>query len=377
MPKRTSHLSGPPAPRAVIQWLPPVVHGALDFAELERIGMHPEEVIDFSTNTNPYGPPPAAQAAMRKALEAAAGRYPDRQALSLRRALSSHLNVPMESILAGNGSAELLWLTALAYLESGDTALLVGPTFGEYAQAARMTGAQVSFWTARPEDGFLPQPDGIAAALAHTHYRMVFVCNPNNPTGQFIDPAHLGEWADHNPDTLFVIDEAYLAFGRHLDSAIPLGRPNLLVLRSMTKDYALAGMRLGYAVGHPQVIAALSRVQPPWSVNALAQAAGIAALGETAYVAECADKLRAAKDELCTALRSLGYAPLSSVVHYFLLPVGNGAVFRASLRPYGLLIRDCASFGLPAYTRVAARKPEENQRLLETVGLVGSIGLGG
>ncbi len=377
MPKRTPHFSGPPSPRAVIQWLPPVVHGALDFAELERLGQHPEEVIDFSTNTNPYGPPPAAQAAMRQALESAAGRYPDRQALGLRRAISAHLNVPIESILAGNGSAELLWLTALAYLETGDAALMIGPTFGEYAQAARITGAQVSFWTAQAEDGFTPRPEGIADALARSHYRLVFICNPNNPTGQFLDPAHLAEWADGNPDTLFVIDEAYLAFGQQLPSAIPLGRPNLLVLRSMTKDYALAGMRLGYAVSHPQVIAALSRVQPPWSVNALAQAAGIAALGETAYVAECMQKLRQAKETLCAALRQLGYAPAPSVVHYFLLPVGNGAVFRASLRPYGLLVRDCASFGLPGFARIAARKPEENQRLLETAALVGSIGLGG
>ena len=377
MPKRTSHLSGPPSPRPVIQWLPPVAHGALDFAELERLGLHPEEVIDFSTNTNPYGPPPTAQVAMHQALETAAGRYPDRQALGLRRTLSVQLNVPIESILAGNGSAELLWLTALAYLETGDAALLVGPTFGEYAQAARMTGAQVNLWTARAEDGFVPQPDGIAEALSHAHYRMVFICNPNNPTGQFLDPAILGQWAEENPDTLFVIDEAYLAFGERLPSAIPLGRPNLLVLRSMTKDFALAGIRLGYAVGHPQVIAALSRVQPPWSVNALAQAAGIAAMGETTYVAECTQKLRIAKDELCAALRILGYAPLPSVVHYFLLPVGNGAVFRASLRPYGLLVRDCASFGLPGFARIAARKPAENQRLLEITALVGSIGLAG
>jgi histidinol-phosphate aminotransferase len=377
MSKRSPHFSGPPAPRAVIQWLPPVVHGALDFAELERSGMRPEDVIDFSTNTNPYGPPPAAQAAMRQALETAAGRYPDRQALGLRRALSARLNVPVESILAGNGSAELLWLTALAYLETGDTALLVGPTFGEYAQAARITGAQVQFWTARPEEDFAPQAEGIGQALAHTPYRMVFICNPNNPTGQFLAPAHLADWADDNPDTLFVIDEAYLAFGEQLPSAIPLGKPNLLVLRSMTKDYALAGMRLGYAVGHPQVIAALSRVQPPWSVNALAQAAGVAALGEAVYVNECIHKLRAAKDELCAALRELGYAPLPSVVHYFLLPVGNGAVFRASLRPYGLLVRDCTSFGLPAFARIAARKAEENRRLLETIALVGSVGLGG
>ena len=153
-----------------------------------------------------------------------------------------------------------------------------------------------------------------------------------------------------------------------MESAISLKSPNILVLRSMTKEYALAGLRLGYAVGDEAVIAALDKARPPWSVNALAQVAGIAALEDQGFLHTCLRKIHAGKETLVAGLVELGISPVPSQTHYFLLPVGNGATFRSQMLRRGLQVRDCASFGLPAYVRIATRKAGENQRLLTAVG---------
>jgi threonine-phosphate decarboxylase len=138
----------------------------------------------------------------------------------------------------------------------------------------------------------------------------------------------------------------------------------MLVLRSMTKAYALAGLRLGYAVGSADVLEALRRARPPWSVNALAQAAGIAALQDTAHLTHCLACIAQAKDDLVAGLRALELMLIPSTTHFFLVWVGNGAACRQALLQCGILVRDCASFGLPEYIRVATRRPEENARLL-------------
>jgi histidinol-phosphate/aromatic aminotransferase/cobyric acid decarboxylase-like protein len=177
----------------------------------------------------------------------------------------------------------------------------------------------------------------------------------------------MADWAYTHPGTLFVIDEAYLAFAPGLRSALTVGADNILVLRSMTKDYALAGLRLGYTVSHVSVIRALSQVRPTWNVNALAQAAGLAALRDEAHRQQSLQALARAKEKLVAGLAELGLPPLPSATHFFLVRVGDGAAFRRALLRQGILVRDCASFGLPAHVRIATRRPEENARLLETI----------
>jgi len=339
-------------------------HGALDYAELERLGLKPDDVLDFSVNSNPYGPSPAVQRALTQVpLE----RYPDREALALRRALAARIGVPADQILIGNGTAELLWLVAVAFVRSGDRALIVGPTFGEYGRVASLMGAKVEAWTARPEREFAVEAEEIAQCLQKLEPRLVFVCNPNNPTGTVMSLEVILSWAKAHPHTLFVADEAYLAFAPGRSSVMRAGRENILVLRSMTKDYALAGLRLGYAVGHSLVIDALGRSRPAWNVNALAQAAGVAALEDEAHLRMSLDAVRRAKTELVAGLRGLGLAPLASAVHFFLMEVGNGFAFRKAVLREGVLVRDCASFGLPAYVRIATRRPEENVRLVAAI----------
>jgi histidinol-phosphate aminotransferase len=248
-------------------------------------------------------------------------------------------------------------------VRAGDAVLLVGPTFGEYTRAAVLMGAHLCHYTAQPED-FNVMLEDIEQLLRRLQPRLVFLCNPNNPTGTFIDPDVITHWATAWPDTLFVVDEAYLTFAASAPSVLPVRRPNMLVLRSMTKAYALAGLRLGYAVGVADVLDTLRRARPPWSVNALAQAAGIAALQDTAHLASCLKRIAAAQYDLIAGLQALGLTPVPSTTHFFLLRVSHGAVYRQGLLERGILIRDCASFGLPAYIRVATRRPDENARLL-------------
>ncbi len=353
-----------PHPRPSVSATPFDSHGAIAPAELEKLGLRPAEIIDFSLSVTPYGPAPAVQAALD---HVPLDRYPDPDALALRRALAASLHRPIEQIIAGNGSAELLWLIVMAFVDAGDRALVLGPTFGEYARAAQLMGTEVMTWRAFPEDSFAIQPDEIARILDRAQPKIVFLCHPNNPTGKLFPLSALQGWAARHAATLFVVDEAYLPFAPDAPSALMLNAPNILVLRSMTKAYALAGLRLGYAVGDEAVIMALRQVQPPWSVNAMAQAAGVAALASQEHLESALTKLARDKEALITALRSAGWQPLPSSTHFFLLPVMDASACRSGLLRHGVVVRDCTSFGLPRHIRIATRTPEENARLLQAL----------
>jgi L-threonine-O-3-phosphate decarboxylase len=373
-PKRARNIPAAPAPRPEVLLTPQAYHGALDYVELERFGLRPEDVLDFSVNVNPYGPSPAVRAALAGI---ALDRYPDRESLALRRALAKHLGVAPSRIVAGNGTAELISSIALAFLRPGDAVLVVGPVFGEYSRAAALMGARVEWWTARPENGFAVEPDAVERSLRQCAPRLAFICNPNNPTGTLLPADAVDGWARAFPATLFVVDEAYLAFAAAVRSAVDGGRPNVLVLRSMTKDYALAGLRLGYAAGEGSVIDALARVRPPWNVNALAQAAGLAALSDPAHLAASLAALARDKERLMRGLAALGLPPRPSATHFFLVELAGmrAAEFRESLFCRGILVRDCASFGLPAHVRIATRREADNSRLLTAVRDVLAAGL--
>lgn len=350
-----------PTPRRPLTQVPAAVHGALDYAELQRHGIAPTVVIDFSENSNPFGPAPGVRTAL-VAVDPA--RYPDRDCLALRHLLAEQTGAALDEIVVGNGAAELLWLVAFAFLDQGDRVLILGPTFGEYARMARLMGAEVLEWRADATTAFAVDPDAVAKQIDMVQPKLIFLCNPNNPTGTVIDPATIAMWTERLPQTLFVVDEAYLAFVPGLCSLYASRLPNLLIVRSLTKEYALAGLRLGYALGPAALIAGLAQARVPWSVNAAAQTAGMAALADQAHLQQTLAALHVAKAELVAGLQGLGLRPLPSQTHYFLLNVGSGVALRQSLFPHGLLVRDCASFGLPTYVRIATRKPAENQTLL-------------
>lgn len=354
--------------RANLTAVAPDYHGAIDFAELREWNQEPDNIIDFSVNSNPYGPVKSVGEAISNV---PLDRYPDKACLILRESLSHHFNLPMEKVLVGNGTAELLWLVAFACLQPGDNVMIIGPTFGEYARNAKLMGAKVVTWQANPVDNFAIDTLEIERLLAKEKPSLVHLCNPNNPTGQVVSIQTISNWARQYPQILFVIDEAYASFVPQFLSAMTLECDNLIVLRSMTKDYALAGLRLGYAVGASSLIRGLAQVQPPWSVNGLAQVAGIAALSAQSEYQIMWQQLRQETAVFREGLEKIGYFPTPSITHYFLMNVGNGYALREKLLRQGILVRLCESYQLPAYVRIATRTKVENDHLLKALAQIG------
>lgn len=291
--------------------------------------------------------------------------YPDREATELRRVLASHLGVPIDCLVAGNGSSELLYFIGLAFLRPADSVLIVGPTYSEYARVAQLMGAAVHYCHASRETGFRFPTDSVAETLRVLRPRMMFVCHPNNPTGQLAPTATVCQWADEFTETLFVIDEAYLEFVPHAISFVGSLRDNIVVLRSMTKAYSLAGLRLGYAVSSTEVTDLMVRVRPPWSVSTIAQNAGIAALQDLGHLQRSLARLTLEKHRLLESLSSPPGKALPSEAPFFLIPVANATECRRRLLNNGILVRDCTSFGLPQFIRVSPQTPEHNAVFLE------------
>ncbi len=344
----------------------PEPHGGPDYGELAGLGLRPEDVLDFSASTNAFGPPPGVAAALAAC---DVTRYPDRGAAPLAGALAARDGVPADRVLAGNGAAGLIWALALAWLRPGDAAFVVGPTFGEYAIASRLARAEVVEWRYVPGTSEVPGTWKLAGAITAARPRLVWLCNPNNPTGAYLSAAEIAALLPAAPDALWVLDEAYRPFAADPWPSVPLiERGNVALLRSLTKDCALPGVRLGYLLAGPDVIARVAAAQPPWSVSAAAIACGLAALDDGGHVARTTAALRGEAIRLAGRLAGQGWPVLPSATHFMLIEVGDAAGARATLlRQHRIQVRNCASFGLPGFIRVAARLPEENERLIEAM----------
>ena len=360
----------PPAPRQLP--IARVEHGGPDFAELLTLGIRPDALLDFSVNKNPLGASPRALRALDLVDVSA---YPDTRCLRLRAALATAHETQDDQVLVGNGSVELIWLLAQVYLQPGDSVLIVGPTFGEYEAAARRAGAEIVQIDAREADGFEPDLATLTETIRRLRPRLVFLCNPNNPTGQALEPDEVRQLLAALGDGLLLVDEAYVELADGVASVEPLRRtdPRLVILRSLTKSHGLAGLRLGYLLADVEIVQAVSQAQPPWSVNAYAQAAGFAALGDDEHVLEGRRLARRSRAYLVDGLEQLGLACVPSRASYWLVRVGDGQLVRAELLRRGILVRDARSFGLPVYIRVAGRPLEECERLLTVLtGLLSS-----
>lgn len=353
------------APRPELAGILPCPHGSIGGAELGRRGLAPSDVIDFSASTNPLGPSPRVRAALQ---EVSVGRYPDDGCHALRQALADRAGVPPDAIAVGNGSMELIWLLALAYLRPGDRVAIVGPTFGEYARAARIFGAEPVEIRARADDGFRPPVDEVARTLSVLAPRLVFVCNPNNPTGALLDRPAIRRLLASRSDALLVVDEAYLPFCTDAPDLVDqVAAGQLVLLRSLTKDLGLAGLRLGYVLAAPAIVDALERVRPPWNVNAAAQAAGLAALADHAHLERAREVVASARTYLVRELSRLGLKVYPPAANFVLVGVGDGRRWRERLLRRGLCVRDCASFGLPDCVRIGVRTGPECARLVEGI----------
>lgn len=343
------------------------VHGGLDAGELRSLGLRADRVLDFSSNINPLGPSPRVRQA---AAQADLASYPDRHSLALREALAARLGVDIEMILVGNGSTELIHLLTAARLGAGDRCLVFEPTFGEYQAAATLAGARTM--AIRPADRrtFEWSVEGALRAIQRIRPGLVFLCNPNNPTGTYLSRGNVERiQAGVGPEGLLLLDDAYVSLADGSWNTTPLlENGNLAILRSMTKDHALAGVRLGYVVADPELIGGMRRLQPAWSVNAVAQSAGLAALGDDAHINEARKVISESKSYLCGKLDRLGISVTSTSTNFILAKVGKAARVRMALLRRGIAVRDCTSFGLPEHIRIAIRRLEECALLVEALG---------
>jgi histidinol-phosphate aminotransferase len=340
-------------------------HGGINHAELMAYGLKPEDMIDFSVCTNPFMPPPGIKETLS---QIPIEQYPDSEATEFCQELSAYLGVPAGNILAGSGTTELIRLIAMTYFRQGDPILILEPTYGEYEIACRMAGTKLVRHRAREEDDLTTRIEDIVGLIQKHRPRGVFICNPNNPTGKYLSRRDIETVIDAGEDSLFVLDEAYIAFVTESWNSVELAaRGNVVVLRSMTKDYGMPGLRLGYTVARQEIIKNLRRVRPPWNVNIIAQTVGTAVLENREYLDWSLGQIQEVKKFLTDELSRLGFKVLPSDTNYFLMKVGSAGKFRNSLLKHGILVRDCTSLGLPEYVRIAPRTMPECERLIAAI----------
>lgn len=357
-------------------------HGGTVFAVARQLGVPPEELFDFSASINPLGPVPG----VREALASAFGRsvhYPDSAATALTAALADYHDLTPANVCVGNGSTELIYLLPL--LVAGRRGLIVAPPFSEYGKSLRRAGWEVDYLDLTAADGFRLAPAQLAGRLA-AGYDLLLLGNPGNPSGTLLSRTEMAAIAElcRRHGTFLAIDEAFMDFCEEESAkGMLVERGGGVVLRSLTKFFAIPGLRLGYALGAPALIARLAALREPWSVNTLAQVAGLASLADPDYRRRTLALIDGERRWLTTALAALpGLCPYPAAANYLLVEIVAGpaaGVVARELLGERLLIRDCSSFrGLgERFFRVAVRSREENERLVAALGRLFSAGNGG
>ena len=338
------------------------MHGSITPAELRELGLDIEDVIDFSSNINPLG----ISARVRAAMSAAdASRYPDPDCLELREALARCTNINICNIIVGSGSTELIHLIVRAFAADGPT-VIVAPTYGEYGFACRLAGREPVFIRSLEETQFNHDIAELSCRIEEIKPALVFLCNPNNPTGVYLKRSDIERIVAATKSGLLVLDEAYVAFvTRPWNSNVLIESGNIVILHSMTKDHALAGVRLGYALAPEANVAKLKQLQPFWSVNAIAQAMGLAVLEDDEHVRQGREEVLSAKAYLEKEIARLGLTAIPSSANFILVKVGDAPSMRMQLMRRGLCVRDCTSFGLPQYIRISIRTLPECKLLAD------------
>ncbi len=354
-----------PAVRAISPYVP-----GKPISELEReLGIR--NIVKLASNENPYGPGPEAQAAMRAALEEIE-LYPDGSGHALKMALAERFRIAPERLTLGNGSNELLVLLAEAFLSPAASGVYSQYGFAIYPLIVQATGAAAIEVPALPQASTMPLGHDLDAMVraVRADTRLVFIANPNNPTGTWADPAALKRCIASLPDhTLAVLDEAYFEYGRTLGCQDALEWidefHNLVVLRTFSKAYGLAGARVGFGVSHPEVADVLNRLRPAFNVNSVAQAGAVAVLAHPAHAARSVAATMSELPRVARGLASLGLRVVPSAANFLLVHVGpQAATINQRLLAGGVIVRPVNNYRLPEHLRITIGKPEHNDRLL-------------
>ena len=333
--------------------------------ELEReLGI--QGSIKLASNENPLGPSPKAVEAVRAALEGV-NRYPDGASFRLREALSGRLGVGTNQLVFGTGSDEILELIAKCFLGSGDEAVFAWPSFAMYPIVVKGMGAKPR---SVPLDADLVHDLPAMAATIGERTRVVFVCNPNNPTGTSVGADAFDRFASALPEgVILVVDEAYCEYVRRDDFPDALGwvarRPGTAVLRTFSKIYGLAGLRVGYGVMDPELAGYLERARHPFNVNLLSEAAALAALDDVEHVERTLRVNREGAEDLSRELGALGIEVWPTDANFLLAKAGAGSYER--LLREGVIVRPMAGFGLLEHVRITIGTPKENEKLVKAL----------
>ena len=335
-----------------------------------ELGLDESGIVKLASNENPRGTSPKALQAAQAALEEVA-RYPDGNGFALKQVLAQYHRIDPAMLVLGNGSNDVLELASIAFLGPGTSAVYSQHCFVVNRLATQARGAEGIESAARE---FGHDLDAMRAAV-RDDTRVIFVSNPNNPTGTFIAPAAVRAFLQQVPvDVLVVLDEAYYEYLEPEQKSASIDWiaefPNLLVTRTFSKAHGLAGLRVGYGVARPEVADLMNRIRQPFNVSNVAQAAAIAALGDAAFVAESAELNRVGMTQLTSGFASLGLGWIPSCGNFVTVKVGDGGRVFRQLLERGVIVRPVAGYGLPEYLRVSIGLDTENQRLLETLAAV-------
>jgi histidinol-phosphate aminotransferase len=358
---------GPDYVRAIAPY-----QGGKPIAEVAReFGLDEAKIVKLASNENPLGMPASAKQAMLEAM-ADIGRYPDANGFELKQTITAKYGVPQEWITLGNGSNDILELAAHAFVQPGQSVVYAQYSFAVYPLAAQGVGGRA---IVVPAKNYGHDLAAMAKAIT-ADTRLVFVANPNNPTGTFLPAADIEAFLKAVPaNVVVVLDEAYneyLAPELQYDSIAWVRQyPNLLVSRTLSKAYGLAGLRIGFGIAQPAVTDLLNRIRQPFNVNSLAQAAAVAALNDSVFLQKSAQVNADGYRQLTQAFKAMDLEYVPSFGNFVLVRVGSdegaGARVNLALLKLGVIVRPVGNYGLPQWLRISIGLPEENAAFIDAL----------
>lgn len=327
------------------------IHGSLPYKEIEALGYHWSEILDFSANVNPY---PLPFEIPWQAIQNKLRHYPG-QEHRLKQCLSDHLGISLDSLLLLAGSTELIYALARLYPQG----LHFSPSYGDYAQAHLRAGGSLA-----SVDWDLPHADKLIQ-LQQSQAQILWICQPNNPTGHHLSQNEIGEILAHFSG-MVVLDEAYLEMSTWNESAIAHCQDveRLIVLKSWTKPYALAGLRVSYATAHPSMVPHLQKQLMPWGINSIAEEIIPMIYQHIPEFESHWQHILESKAQLIQECQGLGFSVQSGIAPYFLLDVPHAEALRQAALKSKIALRNCASFGLPGQVRIMPQIPDHNRELI-------------
>lgn len=324
--------------------------------------------IKLASNENPIGPSKKAIEAVKAELSGL-NRYPDGSNFYLKRKLSERLGVSEDMLFTGNGSNEIIEILMRTFLQPGDSVVMGSPSFAVYPLVTQAAGCE-AIEVPLKADLTYDMEKMVAAITGKT--KIVFIANPNNPTGTMLGAEEFSAFMEAVPGSVIIcMDEAYCEYVTSTDypdslSYVKAGRP-VVVMRTFSKIYGLAGLRAGYGVGPEYIIDYMNRVRQPFNMNTLAQAAALAALDDDEHIEKSLENNRNGLDYLFGEFSALGFECVPTEANFFLVKVGDGANVYDALLKRGVIVRPMAGYGLGEYIRVTVGLPDENRRLIDTI----------